>query len=116
MARTNIPAGGTIIITDTLTSSVVSDFDNIKAIVYTSKVNIAQFSILDDGCSQPIEVLSDTQIKMRVLSENSKMFSGDLYYEIAAIKDNKSITLEHNGIGKIDTTITVDNNFIKDRI
>ena len=116
MARTEIYAGDTIVLTFSLTDAVLSDFDNIIAEAYTIKTNAVKFSLVEKSGFQTMEQLNTTTVRMKVLSAKSKYFSGDLFFEVAGIKGNASIPLEQNGIGVIDTTITVKNNYIKDSI
>ena len=116
MARTKINAGDTLILTFSLTDALISDFDNIIAQAFTNRTNAVKFSLVEKTGFQTMEQLDTTTVRMKVLSAKSKLFVGDLFFEVAGIKDNTSIPLEQNGIGTIDTTITMNNNFIKDLI
>lgn len=107
MARTEIVNGGTINIISTLSTSQISDFDNIIVEAYTSKTNPVRFSLVEKPGHSPIIEQSATQFKIKLVSAKTKLMKGDLFIEIKAYKDDNVYLLEDNGVGRTDTNITL---------
>ena len=107
MARTEIIRGGTIRITATLVNNQVEDFDNIIVEAYTSKTNPVRFSILELSGHLPIVVVDHMNFYIKLLSDKTNLMKGDLFYQIKGIIEDKEYLLEDNGVGRIDTTVTI---------
>jgi hypothetical protein len=122
MARIEIEAGETLNFTIPLTNEsgqpfLLSNLDNIIALVYTDKTNKVKCSLVEKTGYVPINEVNTNTIQFLILSEKTKKFNGILYYELVGIKDNKSVTIENNGLsGAVDAGIYVKNNYGKDEL
>lgn len=107
MARTTDLQGKTYNINCTLTASVISDFDNIIVEAYTFKNKPVLFSLVEKEKHYPIIAVSETEFKVKLLSVETRKMKGDLFIKIEGYKDDNVYLLEDNGVGRIDTTITI---------